>query len=162
MDTRITLVAGWPEKQGTVYGLIYWYPIEDPIPGIVPTPAATLPEEIVREAKLPVGYAEALDAGEVAFELARLTGPPGEPEPAYVARFWDDYHHRYAAFRNATNRGGVKRAVTPNPTHIPTHAPAPARTCEVCGGSLDGLRANARTCSNACRQKAHHERKKAA
>ncbi len=158
MDARITLVAGWPEKQGTVYGLIYWYPIEDPIPGIVPTPAATLPEEICREAKLPEGYAAALDAGESAFELVRLLGPPGEPEGSYVQRFWADYHHRYAAFRNATSRGGVKRAVTPNPTHAPT----PTRPCEVCGSSIDALRANARTCSPACRQKAFRERKKAA
>ena len=162
MNGQITLINGLREQQGTTYRLIYWYPIADPIPGIVPTPAATLPESIVREDILPVGYAEALDAGEAAFELVRLLGPPGEPEGSYVQRFWADYHHRYAAFRNATNRGGVKRAVTPNPTHIPTHAPAPARTCEVCGGSLDRLRANARTCSNRCRQKAHRERKKAA
>ena len=156
MDTRITLVAGWPGKQGTVYGLIYWYPIADPIPGIVPTPAATLPEEICREATLPAGYAEALDAGVAAFELVRLLGPPGEPEGSYVQKFWADYHHRYAAFRNATNRGGVKRAVAPQPT--PTATPIPARTCEVCGSSLDGLRANARTCSNACRQKAYRQK----
>ena len=161
MDTRITLVAGWPERDHMVYGLVFWFPIENPIPGIVPTPAATLPESIVREATLPVGYVEALDAGVAAFELVRLLGPPGEPEGSYVARFWDDYHRRYAAFRNAyKERGGVKRAVAPLPTHIPTHTPS--RTCEVCGGSLDGLRANARTCSNACRQKAHRERKKAA
>ena len=155
MDTRITLVAGWPEKQGTVYGLIYWYPIESPIPGIVPTPAATLPEEICREAKLPDGYAEALNAGELVFELLRLVGPLGEPERSYVARFWDDYHRRYAAFRNAyTNRGGTKRAVTP----LPTPTGTPTRACEVCGGSLDGLRANARTCSNSCRQKAYRRK----
>ena len=155
MDTRITLVAGWPEQQSTVYGLIYWYPIEDPIPGVVPTPAATLPESIVREATLPAGYAVALDAGEAAFELVRLLGPPGEPEGSYVQRFWADYHHRYAAFRNAyTKRGGVKRAVTPLPT--PTHTPT--RACEVCGSSLDGLRANARTCSNSCRQKAYRRK----
>ncbi len=153
MDIRITLVAGWPEQQGTVYGLIYWYPIESPIPGIVPTPAATLPESIVREATLPEGYAEALDAGVAAFELVRLLGPPGEPEGSYVARFWDDYHQRYAVFRNAyTNRGGVKRAVSP------THTPTPARPCEVCGSSLDRLRVNARTSSNSCRQKAYRRK----
>ena len=33
---------------------------------------ATLPEEICREATLPAGYVEALDAGEGAFELVRL------------------------------------------------------------------------------------------
>ena len=162
MDTRITLVAGWPEQQGTVYGLIYWYPIESPIPGIVPTPAATLPESIVHEATLPVGYAEALDAGVAAFELVRLLGPPGEPEGSYVSRFWDDYYWRYAAFRNAyTKRGGVKRAVTPTHTPtpiIPTGTPTPARTCEVCGSSLDRLRADARTCSNSCRQKVYRRK----
>ncbi len=159
MDNTITLVAGWPEQDRTVYGLVYWYPIEDPIPGIVPTPAATLPESIVREATLPAGYAEALDAGVAAFELVRLLGPPGEPEGSYVQRFWADYHHRYAAFRNAyTKRGGAKQVVAPRPTPTDT----PNRTCEICGSSLDGLRANARTCSNACRQKAHRERKKAA
>ncbi len=55
MDTAITLVAGWPYRDRTVYGLVYWYPIENPIPGIVPTPGATLPESIVHEAKLPEG-----------------------------------------------------------------------------------------------------------
>ena len=159
MDNTITLVAGWPEQDRTVYGLIYWYPIESPIPGIVPTPAATLPEEIVREAKLPTGYAEALDAGEVAFELVQLEGPPGEPEGSYVARFWDDYHQRYALFRSAyKERGGVKQVVAPQPT--PT--PPPGRTCDACGGSLHGFRADARTCSPACRQKVHRQRKKAA
>ena len=161
MDPKITLVAGWPEQERTVYGLVYWYPIESPIPGIVPTPAATLPEEIVREAELPVGYAEALDAGEVAFELAKLMGPLGELESAYVARFWNDYNRRYAAFRNAyQERGGVKRAVAPMPT--PTAAQTPTRACEVCNGSLDGYQANARMCSNACRQRAHRQRKRAA
>ncbi len=80
MDTTITLVAGWPQRDRTVYGLVYWYPIEDPIPSAVPTPAVTLPEWIVREAKLPAGYVEALDAGEVAFELVRLEGPLGESD----------------------------------------------------------------------------------
>ena len=161
MHGQITLINGLREPQSTTYRLIYWYPIEDPIPGIVPTPSSTLLESIVREDTLPVGYAEALDAGEVAFELVQLGGPPGESEGSYVQRFWADYHQRYAAFRNAsTNRGGVKRAVTPLPT--PTHTPIPTRTCGVCGSSLDGLRANAITCSNACRQKAHRERKKAA
>ncbi len=157
MDTRITLVAGWPEKQGTVYGLIYWYPIEDPIPGVVPTPAATLPEEICREAKLPAGYVEALDVGVAAFELVRLLGPPGEPEGSYVARFWDDYHQRYAAFRNAyENRRRANRLAAPRPT------PTPDRTCEVCDSSLKSFRADARTCSSACRQQAYRERKDAA
>ncbi len=155
MDTRITLVAGWPEQESTVYGLIYWYPIESPFPGIVPTPAATLPESIVREANLPVGYVEALDVGVAAFELVRLLGPPGEPEGSYVARFWDDYHRRYAAFRNAyEERGGVKQVVAPRPTPTDT----PNRTCEVCGSSLDRLRVNARTSSNSCRQKAYRRK----
>ncbi len=157
MDIAITLVAGWPHGDRTVYGLVYWYPIEDPIPGAVPTPAATLPEWIVREAKLPAGYVEALDAGEVAFELARLEGPLGEPEAAYVARFWDDYHRRYAAFRNAyENRRRAKRLPAPQPT------PTPDRTCEVCDSSLNGFRADARTCSSACRQQAYRWRKDAA
>ena len=161
MNDEITLVRGWPEQQGTVYGLIYWYPIEDPILGIVPTPAATLPEEICREAKLPEGYAAALDAGEAAFELVRLLGPPGEPEGSYVNRFWADYHQRYTVFRNTYDeRRSPKRVAPPQPT--PTHTPAPARACEVCGGSLHGFRADARTCSNACRQKAHRQRKNAA
>ncbi len=157
MDTTITLIAGWPHEDRTVYGLIYWYPIEDPIPGVVPTPAATLPEWIVREAKLPAGYVEVLNAGKVAFELVRLEGPPGEPEAAYAARFWDDYHRRYAAFRNAyENRRRAMRLAAPRPT------PTPDRTCEVCGRSLKRLRADARTCSNACRQRAYRERKDAA
>ena len=117
----------------------------------------TLPEWIVREAKLPAGYVEVLNAGKVAFELARLEGPLGEPEAAYVARFWDDYHRRYAAFRNAyQKRRRAKRLPACRPT------PTPDRTCEVCDGSLDGLRADARTCSSACRQQAYRWRKDAA
>ncbi len=157
MDTTITLVAGWPHRDGTAYGLVYWYRIENPISGVVPTPAATLPERIVREAKLPAGYVEVLNAGEVAFELVRLEGPRGEPEAAYAARFWDDYHRRYAAFRNAyENRRRANRLAAPRPT------PTPDRTCDVCGASLKGLRADARACSNACRQMAYRERKTAA
>ncbi len=157
MDTTITLVGGWPQRDRTVYGLVYWYRIEEPIPGAAPMPTATLPEWIVREAKLPGGYVEALNAGTVAFELVRLEGPPGEPEAAYVARFWDDYHRRYAAFRNAyKNRRRAKRLPARRPT------PTPDRTCEVCDSSLDGFRADARTCSSACRQKAYRERKYAA
>ncbi len=157
MDTTITLVAGWPQRDRTVYGLVYWYRIEDPILGVVPTPTATLPEWIVREATLPAGYVEALNAGTVAFELVRLEGPLGEPEAAYVARFWDDYHRRYAAFRNAyEDKGRAKRLPARRPT------PTSDRTCEVCDGSLNGFRADARTCSSACRQKAYRERKDAA
>ena len=159
MNGTITLINGLREQQRTTYRLIYWYPIKGAIPGIVPTPAATLPEEICREAKLPAGYAEALDAGVAAFELVRLLGPPGEPEGSYVARFWDDYSRRYAAFRNAyKERGGVKRAVTPLPTPTDTPTGTPTRRCEVCGSSIDGLRANARTCSNSCRQKAYRRK----
>ncbi len=157
MDTTITLVAGWPHRDRTIYNLIYWYPIEDAIAGAVPTPAVTLPEWIVREAKLPAGYVEALDAGKVAFELVRLEGQGGEPEAAYVARFWDDYHRRYAAFRNAyENRRRANRLAAPRPT------PTPDRTCEVCDSSLNGFRADARTCSSACRQQAYRWRKDAA
>ncbi len=156
MDTTITLVAGWPQRDRTVYGLVYWYRIEDSIPGAVSTPAATLPEWIVREANLPAGYAEALDAGQVAFELVRLEGPLGEPESAYVARFWDDYHRRYAAFRNAyEKRRHANRLPAPRPT------PTPDRTCEVCDSSLKSFRADARTCSNACRQWLYRQRKAA-
>ncbi len=157
MKTTISLVAGWPHRDRTVYGLVYWYRIEDPIPGVAPTPVATLPEWIVREAKLPAGYVEALDAGEVAFELVRIEGPPGEPEAAYVARFWDDYHRRYAAFRNAYEK---RRRANRLPARRPT--PTPVRTCEVCDSSLNGVRADARTCCNRCRQKAYRERKDAA
>ena len=161
MDPKITLVRGLPEQDRTVYHLIYWYPVESPISGVAPTPAATLPEEIVRETKLPAGYAEALNAGEVAFELAKLTGPLGEPESAYVARFFADYNRRYTAFHSAyEEKRNAKRAVAPIAT--PTTAHTPTRTCEVCNGLLDGYRANARVCSNACRQKAHRQRKKAA
>ncbi len=157
MDTTITLVAGWPQRDRTVYGLINWNPIDDSNPGVAQTPAATLPERIVREAKLPAGYVEPLDAGKVAFELVRLEGPPGEPEAAYVARFWDDYHRRYAAFRNAyEKRRHAKRLPARRPT------PTPDRTCEVCDSSLNGFRADARTCSSACRQKAYRERRDAA
>ncbi len=156
MKTTISLVAGWPHRDRTVYGLVYWYPIENPIPGAVPTPAVTLPEWIVREAKLPAGYVEALDAGKVAFELVRLEGPLGEPEAAYVARFLDDYHRRYAAFCNAyKNRRSAKRLPAPRPT------PTSDRTCEVCDSSLKSFRADARTCSNACRQWLYRKRKAA-
>lgn len=103
------------------------------------------------------GDAFADHAGEVAFELVRLEGPPGEPEAAYEAWFWDDYHRRYAAFRNAyQKRRHAKRLPAPRP------APTPDRTCEVCDSSLKSFRADARTCSNACRQQAYRERKDAA
>ncbi len=98
-----------------------------------------------------------MDAGKVAFELARLEGPLEEREAAYVARFWDDYHRRYAAFRNAyEKRRRANRLPAPRPT------PTPDRTCEVCDGSLNGFRADARTCSSACRQQAYRWRKDAA
>ena len=52
-----------------------------------------------------------------------------------MARFWDDYHRRYAAFRNAyERRRRANRLAAPRPT--------PDRACAVCDGSLNGFRAD--------------------
>ena len=148
------------EFDGLIHcGLIYWIAIPEPVQvdgrNAVPTPASEMPERALRFA--PRELLEALHRGTLAYELGKLVRHPQEPENHFGRRVQTEHTARSLAFlARYRDRWGSAVDSPGQPQG------AAERRCETCGGPLVGRRWDTHYCSNACRQKAYRERRRAA
>ena len=156
MAREAILLAAWDSPEGVVRQFVYQFLVESPIRvdgrTVVPTPSSSLPE-LALQIQLPTGLIEALDNGTKAFVISSVTKHPEDTEGDFRSRLWRDYDAKRAAFLRDYRAYWVpeQRVVLPV-----------TRSCLVCEGALEGLRADAEYCSNACRQWAYRERQRAA
>lgn len=79
-----------------------------------------------------------------------------------IARSTAHYHVRHLYADGLLTKRRLGGSYFPNPAYLNGRGARKRTHCDVCGGSLEGMRADALHCSGACRAEASRRRKQAA